>query len=180
MPLAAPGTFADLSFFVLGDHALELKKQDVRRRLGSRRLQENDLDAVASKLIKHQDLIRIPATEAVGAVHEHDFNLSLGSQIAKTFQTGPDQRGPAPPVVLEEVAIRNHILMGGGVHAQGAGLAGDRVFLFLPVRGYPRVDRGGFYRACLPPPPTPRPPTRASKGGGGWGIRSHRAWAKAP
>src|SRR5947207_2522031 len=75
MPLAAPGTFADLSFFVLGDHALELKKQDVLRRLGSRRLQENDLDAVASKLIKHQDLIRIPATEAVGAVHEHDFNL---------------------------------------------------------------------------------------------------------
>src|SRR2546430_16600087 len=107
MPLAAPGTFADLSFFVLGDHALELKKQDVLRRLGSRRLQENDLDAVASKLIKHQDLIRIPATEAAGAVHEQHFNLSLGGQIAKTFQTRPDQRGPPPPAALEEAATRN-------------------------------------------------------------------------
>src|SRR2546430_16842918 len=112
MPLAAPGTFADLSFFVLGDHALELKKQDVLRRLGSRRLQENDLDAVASKLIKHQDLIRIPATEAVGAVHEHDFNLSLGRPNAKTFPTRPDQRGPPPPLVLGEGGIRKQQLLG--------------------------------------------------------------------
>ncbi len=149
MAFAPTGALTDLGFLVLGNHPLELHQEDLLGCLDSGGAHEYHLDPRAGELLEQQDLIGILAAEPIGAVHEEGVQLSLGRQVAHALQARPHERRPTPASVLVDPAVRNQIAVLGGVRAQRARLAGDRVLLFLPVRRDPSVDRGGFHGTPL-------------------------------
>ncbi len=198
VPLAPARTLADLGFLVLGNHPLELHQEDLFGRLDPGRTHEHHVDAGAGELLEQQDLIGILAAEPIGAVHEEAIDLPLGRQVAHALQARPDERRATPALILVHPAIRNQVVVLGGVRAQGAGLTGDRLLLFLPVRRDPSVDRGGLHgtpllsdRHCpaaewaarcavVPTPRADTPGSTAHRPGGQTRSRARRAYPPPP
>jgi hypothetical protein len=94
-----------------------LEEQHILGSLRSGALEEHDVHPIAGELFKQQDLIGIFTTEPIGAVDEQHLDVPLGGQVPETLEARPDEGGPAPAFVLEDGAIRDQILVRGGVGA---------------------------------------------------------------
>ena len=77
------------------------------------------------------------------------MQLTLGRQIAYAFKPRPFEGRAAIPVVFEDHAVRHAVALGAGKRDQRSRLAGNRVVLFLPIRGYPGVNRGDLHHPLL-------------------------------
>ena len=101
MHLPATAPLEDLGPLVFGDHPLHLKQQSLLRVLPDRVVEEDDLEAAALELFEQEDLISIFASQTVGRVDVEAIDQAGGRSIAQAFQGGPDQHGPALPLVDE-------------------------------------------------------------------------------
>ena len=150
MAFATARPLGNLRPFIFGNHALKLHQQLVFGRGPRGRLQEDQFHAAAAQLFGQQHLIGILATEAIRRVDENRFEVTCGGQIAQSFQPGPQQRGAAVAFILEAPLGWNQVSVALGILRQGCQLAGDRVVLFLPVRGHTGVNRGRFRHSESP------------------------------
>jgi hypothetical protein len=79
------------------------------------------------------DLISIFASQAIGRVDVEAIAQAGGRPIAQAFQGGPDQHGPALPLVDEAHRILDVEPILAGAPREGLDLAADRVLLGLLI-----------------------------------------------
>ena len=133
MHLPAPAPLEDLGPLVFGDHPLHLQQQSLLRVLANRVVEEDDFDAATMELFEQQDLISIFASQAIGRVDVEAIDQAGGRPIAQAFQGGPDQHGPALPLVDEAHRILNVEPILAAHAREGLDLAADRVLLGLLI-----------------------------------------------
>ena len=151
LQLAAAEALAEDGALVFGDGALDLQQELVAGVVRDRALQEHHLGAGAAELLQEQDLVGVPARQAVGGQRGDDPDGAVAHGVAQRVEAGSVEPAAAVTLVAEHVLVGEGVAVGGGPGAQGGELAVDGLLALLALGRDAGVEggaHGGLTSGC--------------------------------